>query len=59
VQAQAQVDGMIEYDTKHYRFVLNGYNLFNTTNYVSLYEQGGFAVPGTYQAFQLQATYKF
>lgn len=59
VQAQAQVDGMIEYDTKHYRFVLNGYNLFNTTNYVSLYENGGFAVPGTYQAFQLQATYKF
>lgn len=59
VPAQAQVDGMIEYDTKQYKLILNGYNLFDTTNYVSVYQNGGFAVPGTYPAFQLQAIYKF
>ena len=59
VQAQATVDGLIQYDAKQYTVRLNGYNLFNTTNYVSLYENGGFAVPGTYQAFQLGLTYKF
>ena len=59
VQAQATVDGLIQYDAKNYTVRLNGYNLFNTTNYVSLYENGGFAVPGTYQAFQLGLTYKF
>ena len=59
VQAQATVDGLIQYDAKNYTVRLNGYNLLNTTNYVSLYENGGFAVPGTYQAFQLGLTYKF
>lgn len=59
VQAQATVDGLIQYDAKQYTVRFNGYNLFNTTNYVSLYENGGFAVPGTYQAFQLGLTYKF
>jgi len=59
VPAQAQVDGLIQYDAKQYTVRLNAYNLFNTTNYVSLYENGGFAVPGTYQAFQLGLTYKF
>lgn len=59
VQAQATVDGLIQYDAKQYTVRLNGYNLFNTTNYISLYENGGFAVPGTYQAFQLGLTYKF
>lgn len=59
VQAQATVDGLLQYDAKQYTVRLNAYNLFNTTNYVSLYENGGFAVPGTYQAFQLGLTYKF
>lgn len=59
VAAQATVDGLLQYDAKHYTVRLNAYNLFNTTNYVSLYENGGFAVPGTYQAFQLGLTYKF
>ncbi len=59
VQAQATVDGLLQYDVKQYTVRLNAYNLFNTTNYVSLYENGGFAVPGTYQAFQLGLTYKF
>jgi catecholate siderophore receptor len=59
VAAQATVDGLIQYDAKQYTVRLNAYNLFNTTNYVSLYQNGGFAVPGTYQAFQLGLTYKF
>ena len=59
VPAQAQVDGLIQYDAKQYTVRLNAYNLFNSTNYVSLYQNGGFAVPGTYQAFQLGLTYKF
>ncbi len=59
VAAQQQVDGLIQYDAKQYTVRLNAYNLFNQTNYVSLYENGGFAVPGTYQAFQLGLTYKF
>ena len=59
IQAQATVDGLLQYDAKNYTVRLNAYNLFNTTNYVSLYENGGFAVPGTYQAFQLGLTYKF
>ncbi len=59
VPAQSQVDGLIQYDAKQYTVRLNAYNLFNQTNYVSLYENGGFAVPGTYQAFQLGLTYKF
>lgn len=57
--AYAQVDGLLQYDAKNYTVRLNAYNLFNTTNYVSLYQNGGFAVPGTYQAFQLGLTYKF
>ncbi len=59
VPAQSQVDGLIQYDAKQYTVRLNAYNLFNQTNYVSLYENGGFAVPGTYQAFKLDMTYKF
>lgn len=59
VAAQATVDGLIQYDAKHYTLRLNAYNLFNTTNYVSLYENGGFAVPGTYQAFQGALIVKF
>lgn len=55
----AQVDGLLQYDAKQYTVCLNAYNLLNTTNYVSLYQNGGFAVPGTYQAFQLGLTYKF
>ena len=57
--AYAQVDGLLQYDAKQYTVRLNAYNLLNTTNYVSLYQNGGFAVPGTYQAFQLGLTYKF
>lgn len=59
VPAQMQVDGLIQYDAKQYTVRLNAYNVFNQTNYVSLYQNGGFAVPGTYQAFQLGLTYKF
>lgn len=59
VPAQAPVDGLLQYDAKQYTVRLNAYNLFNTTNYVSLYENGGFAVPSTYQAFQLGVTYRF
>lgn len=59
VPAQSQVDGLIQYDAKQYTVRLNAFNLFNQTNYVSLYQNGGFAVPGTYQAFQLGLTYKF
>ena len=59
VPAYAQVDGLIEYDTKHYTLRVNAYNLFNTTNYTSAYINGQFAVPGTYQAFQGALIVKF
>ena len=57
--AYAQVDGLIEYDTKRYTVRFNAYNLFNTTNYTSAYINGQFAVPGTYQSFQGALILKF
>ena len=59
VPAYAQVDALLEYDTKHYTLRANAYNLFNTTNYTSAYINGQFAIPGTYQAFQGSLTLQF
>ena len=59
VPAQSTIDGLLQYDAKQYTVRLNVNNVFNQPNYVQLYENGGFAVPGTYTAYQLALTYKF
>jgi len=59
VAAYARVDAMLQYDIKDYSVKLNVMNLLNTTNYESVYVNGGFAIPGTQRAYQLQALVRF
>ena len=59
VPAYARVDAMLQYDIKDYSLKLNVMNLFNTTNYESVYVNGGFAIPGTLRSYQLQAVVRF
>ena len=59
VPAYARVDAMLQYDIKEYSLKLNVMNLLNTTNYESVYVNGGFAIPGTLRSYQLQAVVRF
>lgn len=59
VPAYARVDAMLQYDIKEYSLKLNIMNLLNTTNYESVYVNGGFAIPGTLRAYQLQGVVRF
>jgi len=59
VPAYARVDAMLQYDIKEYSLKLNVMNLFNTTNYESVYVNGGFAIPGTLRSYQVQAVVRF
>lgn len=59
VPAYARVDAMLQYDIKEYSLKLNVMNLLNTTNYESVYVNGGFAIPGTLRSYQLQAIVRF
>ncbi len=59
VPAYARVDAMLQYDIKEYSLKLNVMNVFNTTNYESVYVNGGFAIPGTLRSYQLQGVVRF
>jgi catecholate siderophore receptor len=59
VPAYARVDAMLQYDIKDYSLKLNVMNLLNTTNYESVYVNGGFAIPGTLRSYQMQAVVRF
>jgi len=59
VPAYARVDAMLQYDIKEYSLKLNIMNLLNTTNYESVYVNGGFAIPGTLRSYQVQGVVRF
>jgi catecholate siderophore receptor len=52
-------DAMLAYEQPRYAFRLNVLNLFDKRYYEAVYENGGFAVPGTERAIQLTADLKF
>jgi catecholate siderophore receptor len=54
-----RTDLMLAWEQPRYDVKLNVLNLFNKRYYEALYENGGFAVPGTERAFQLTATVRF
>lgn len=54
-----RTDLMIAYEQPGYDIKLNVLNVFNKRYYEALYENGGFAVPGTERAFQLTTTVRF
>jgi catecholate siderophore receptor len=54
-----RTDLMLAWEQPGYDVKLNVLNVFNKRYYEALYENGGFAVPGTERAFQLTATVRF
>ncbi len=54
-----RTDLMFAYEQPRYDVKLNVLNVFNKRYYEALYENGGFAVPGTERAYQLTATLRF
>ena len=54
-----RTDLMLAWEQPRYDVKLNVLNVFNKRYYEALYENGGFAVPGTERAFQLTATVRF
>lgn len=52
-------DAMVAYEQKDYTLRLNVINLFNEDWYESVYDNGGFVVPGSDQAYMLTAEIKF
>lgn len=52
-------DAMLAYENRRYEVKLNLKNVFDKRYYESLYENGGFAVPGTGRALQLVTELKF
>lgn len=52
-------DAMVEYALPGYALRLNVLNLFDKRYYSAVYENGGFALPGTKRAFQLTFTHKY
>lgn len=50
---------MLAYEQPRYDVRLNVLNVFNKRYYEALYENGGFAVPGTERAFQLTVAVKY
>ena len=57
--AYARVDTLIAYEQKSYTVRLNVQNLLNKVYYDALYDNGGFAVPGTGRRALLTFEYKF
>ncbi|WP_430433714.1 TonB-dependent receptor [Methyloversatilis sp.] len=54
-----RTDLMLAYEQPRYDVRLNVLNVFNKRYYEALYENGGFAVPGTERAFQLTVAVKY
>ncbi len=52
-------DAMVSYEQQHYSVALNAQNLFDKVYYDSLYDNGGFAVPGLGRRLILSGEYKF
>jgi catecholate siderophore receptor len=52
-------DGMVSYEQKNYAVRLNVYNLTNIDWYESIYDNGGFVVPGMKQAAIVTTELKF
>lgn len=58
--AYARVDAMLSYEpNKQWGVRLNIQNLFDKIYYDSLYDNGGFGVPGTRRRLLGTVTYKF
>ena len=55
----ARWDAMVAYEQKKWGVRLNVQNLFDTVYYDSIYDNGGFAVPGTGRKVILSGEYKF
>ncbi len=52
-------DGMLTYEQTKWSVRMNVKNLANTTYYDSVYDNGGFTIPGTKRAVSVTAEYKF
>jgi catecholate siderophore receptor len=52
-------DGMLSYQQRKWLMRLNVKNLFNTTYFDAVYDNGGFAVPGPRRSASVTAEYKF
>ncbi|MBD3755349.1 MAG: TonB-dependent receptor [Gammaproteobacteria bacterium] len=59
VPSYVRWDAMLAYEQKDYTLRLNVVNLFNTDWYESVYDNGGFVVPGSDQAYMLTGEFKF
>ena len=57
--AYVRWDAMAMYQGESWTFRFNLKNLFDTVYYDSVYDNGGFTVPGTRRAFTVTAEYKF
>lgn len=57
--AYVRWDGMVSYEQKNYAVRLNVYNLTNVDWYESIYDNGGFVVPGMKQAAIVTTELKF
>ncbi|HEX2530072.1 MAG TPA: TonB-dependent receptor, partial [Burkholderiaceae bacterium] len=57
--AYARWDAMVAYEQAQWTLRLNVKNLFDKLYYDSVYDNGGFTVPGTRRAATLTAEYKF
>lgn len=57
--AYARWDAMVAYEQKKWTLRLNIQNLFDKTYFDSIYDNGGFTVPGTKRKFILTGEYKF
>ncbi len=57
--AYVRWDAMVAYELRKYTVRLNVQNLLNTTYYDSIYDNGGFTVPGTHRKVILTGEYKF
>lgn len=54
-----RTDLMLSYEQPGYELKLNVLNVFDKRYYEALYENGGFAVPGTERGYQFTATVRF
>ena len=55
----ARWDAMLAYEQKSWATRLNVKNIFDRVYYDAVYDQGGFAIPGTGRAIILTGEYKF
>ena len=57
--AYVRWDAMAMYEAKSWTLRVNLKNLFDTVYYDSIYDNGGFTVPGTRRAVTATVEYKF